>query len=166
MNPTLTGPTDRPQPLQSDQQRSMMRWVLYACLSVLSGVGWAGIFLWLAAWGGGSSAITPLAAMSIGAATGTVVGGVMQYFYRRQAIGATVFSSPLALWLGMFCFLLLGSLGGAYGTHDASVSASIVAALYMSLVAMMFPPFSYLILLALINGLILRLVLLPDQRAG
>ncbi len=137
-----------------------IRWGTYLSLSVVSGVAWANIFLWIAGWGGGSAAISPNTAMVFGAIAGAVVGSVMQYFYRKPDLMVTVLTAPLAMWLGMCCFFFLSTVNHSF---EYGGSPSIFGPMYMAFVALFIPPGLLLIPLALVNGLLLRLVLPPNS---
>lgn len=141
--------------------QQFIRWSAYVSLSVLSGVAWGGIFLWIAGWGGGHSAISSNTALVFGAIAGVVVGRVMHYFYRKPDLMVTVLTAPLAMWLGMCCFFFLSGVNFSY---EHGGSPSILGPMYMAFLAMLIPPGLLLIPLALVNGLLLRLVLTPNRR--
>jgi hypothetical protein len=141
--------------------QQFIRWSAYLSLSMLSGVAWGGIFLWIAGWGEGRSAISSDTALVFGAIAGLVVGSVMQYFYRKPDLMITVLTAPLAMWLGMCCFLFLSGVNFSY-EHGGPIS--IFGPMYMAFVALFIPPGLLLIPLALVNGLLLRLVLISNGR--
>lgn len=140
--------------------QQFIRWSAYLLLSVLSGVAWGGIFLLIAGWGEGSAAISSGTALFFGAIAGAVVGSAMQYVYRKPDLRVTVMTAPLALWMGLSCFLFLSGLNFSI-EHGGSVS--FLGPMIMAVVALFHPLGLVLLPLALVNGLLLRLVLTPNK---
>ena len=124
-----------------------LRFAIYVALSAVSGVAWVGTLLFLAS----SNRDTPSALLLLsGAGSGLLVGLLMNRLYRAEDWRYTIYYAPLALWLGVFFFGALVSLFS--GEYQGILGAAAVAML------MIFPPYLFLALFAMINGLLLRWV--------
>ncbi len=131
--------------------------LVYVGLCAMSGIGWTGIeFLIL---GEGRNQDVPVFVFVIvGAMSGLLVGLLMLPFYRAKSWIPTLLSAPLALWLGVFFNF---ALFGFYNYHTPAVILS--SAAYACIV--LFTPYAALMLVALVNGMLLRWILsrLPSK---
>ena len=124
-----------------------LRFAIYVALSAVSGVAWVGTLLF---WAGPNRDTPSVLFFLSGAVSGLLVGLLMNRIYRAEDWRYTIYCAPLALWLGVFLFGALVSLfnGNYLGILGAAAAATL----------MIFPPYLFLMLFAMINGLLLRWV--------
>ena len=131
---------------------------LYLLLSAVSGVGWAGISFIIF---GDSLSQSPSIGMLLlmGASSGLLAGCVMSRFYRTNDWVHTLCSAPLALWLGVFFYL--AQIGLYNSQNPIVILGAACAACYACFACLISfsPPFFPLLLVALVNGLLLRQIL-------
>lgn len=128
---------------------------LYVVLCAASGIGWAGIYLLIAS-DGLDRGLSTSTYFLFGSVSGLTVGLAMSWIYRAANPVHTIYSAPLALWIGMFSFLVQVLLAQD-DNHQPAYRSIIAAAAYATIA--MFTPLAFLILPAFINGWLLRWVL-------